>query len=153
MKVLITGATGLVGSEIVNLCKQNNIPINYLTTNKNKIVSQANFNGFYWNPERNEIDADCFNGVTVIINLAGSSISKRWTRSNKKKILDSRVKALHTLSEAIPKKHCIKTIVSASAIGIYPDSLSKYYREDVGEVDDSFLGKVVSNWEKEVDIF
>ena len=153
MKVLITGATGLVGSEIVNLCKQNNIPINYLTTNKNKIVSQANFNGFYWNPERNEIDADCFNGVTVIINLAGSSISKRWTRSNKKKILDSRVKVLHTLSEAIPKKHCIKTIVSASAIGIYPDSLSKYYREDVGEVDDSFLGKVVSIGEKEVDVF
>lgn len=153
MKVLITGATGLVGSEIVSLCKQNNISINYLTTNRNKIVSQTDFNGFYWNPEKNEIDADCFNGATVIINLAGSSISKRWTRSNKKNILDSRVKALRTLSEAIPKEHHIKTIVSASAIGIYPNSLSKYYREDVGEVDDSFLGEVVSNWEKEVDIF
>lgn len=153
MKVLITGATGLVGSEIVSLCKQNNISINYLTTNKHKIVSQKDFNGFYWNPEKNEIDADCFNGATVIINLAGSPISKRWTRNNKKNILDSRVKALRTLSEAMPKEHCIKTIVSASAIGIYPNSLSKYYREDIGEVDDSFLGEVVSIWEKEVDVF
>ncbi|MCM4165759.1 MULTISPECIES: TIGR01777 family oxidoreductase [unclassified Arenibacter] len=153
MKVLITGATGLVGSEIVELCKHNNISINYLTTNKNKIVSQRDFNGFYWNPEKNEIDKACFNGATVIINLAGASISRRWTRNNKKKILESRVKALRTLSEAIPKEHHIKTIVSASAIGIYPNSLSKYYGEDVGEVDDSFLGRVVSIWEKEVDVF
>ncbi|TQO36029.1 hypothetical protein GQ41_0595 [Arenibacter algicola] len=155
MKVLITGSTGLVGSEIVNLCKQNNISVNYLTTRKDKIVSQPNYKGFYWNPEKNEIDENCFNGVTTIINLAGSSISKRWTRSNKKKILNSRVKTLRTLLEAIPKvgPHSIKKIVSASAIGIYPNSLSQYYREDVEEVDDSFLGEVVSNWEKEVDAF
>ncbi|CAN0515756.1 unnamed protein product [Scytosiphon promiscuus] len=103
MKVLITGSTGLVGSEIVNLCKQNNISVNYLTTRKDKIVSQPNYKGFYWNPEKNEIDENCFNGVTTIINLAGSSISKRWTRSNKKKILNSRVKSLRTLLGAIPK--------------------------------------------------
>ncbi|HCO85945.1 MAG TPA: TIGR01777 family protein, partial [Arenibacter sp.] len=155
MKVLITGSTGLVGSEIVNLCKQNNISVNYLTTRKDKIVSQPNYKGFYWNPEKNEIDENCFNGVTTIINLAGSSISKRWTRSNKKKILNSRVKSLRTLLGAIPKvePHSIKKIVSASAIGIYPNSLSQYYREDVEVVDDSFLGEVVSIWEKEVDAF
>ena len=155
MKVLVTGATGLVGSEIVKLCKQNNISVNYLTTNKDKIVSQTGYNGFYWNPDKNEIDANCFSGVTTIINLAGSSISKRWTRKNKKRILNSRVKSLRTLLEAISKvkAHGIKTIVSASAIGIYPNSLSQYYREDVQEVDNSFLGEVVSIWEKEVDAF
>ena len=155
MKVLVTGATGLVGSEIVNLCKQNNISVNYLTTSKNKIVSQTGFNGFYWNPNKNEIDINCFNGVTAIINLAGSSISTRWTKNNKKKILNSRVNSLRTLLGAIPKegRHGIKTLVSASAIGVYPNSLSHYYKEDEKGLDDSFLGKVVSAWEKEVDAF
>ncbi|MCK0190198.1 TIGR01777 family oxidoreductase [Arenibacter sp. F20364] len=155
MKVLVTGATGLVGSEIVDLCKQNNIPVNYLTTRRDKIVSQKDYNGFYWNPNKNEIDLKCFNGVTTIINLAGSSISKRWTRNNKKKILNSRVNSLRTLLGAIPKDgaNSIKTLVSASAIGIYPNSLSQYYKEDEEKVDDSFLGEVVSVWEQEVDAF
>tara|TARA_R110000868_G_scaffold2277_7_gene17028 strand:+ start:5921 stop:6883 length:963 start_codon:yes stop_codon:yes gene_type:complete len=155
MKVLVTGATGLVGSEIVNLCKQNNISVNYLTTSKHKIVSQTGYNGFYWNPNKNEIDVECFKGVSAIINLAGSSISARWTKKNKKKILKSRVDSLRTLLGAIPKdgSHSIKTLVSASAIGIYPNSLSQYYKEDEVKVDDSFLGEVVSIWEKEVDAF
>lgn len=155
MKVLVTGATGLVGSEIVNLCKQNNISVNYLTTSRNKIVSQTDYNGYYWNPSKNEIDVDCFEGVTAIINLAGTSISKRWTKNNKKKILNSRVDSLRTLLGAIPKDgmHGIKIIVSASAIGIYPNSLSQYYKEDEVNIDNSFLGEVVSIWEREVDAF
>jgi hypothetical protein len=155
MKVLVTGATGLVGSKIVDLCKQNKISVNYLTTRKDKIVTETNFKGFYWNPEKNEIDLNCLKGVTTIINLAGSSISKRWTRNNKKDILNSRVNSLRTLLGAIPKdgSHGIGTIVSASAIGIYPSSLSQYYKEDEEKVDDSFLGEVVSIWEKEVDAF
>lgn len=155
MKVLITGATGLVGSEIADLCKQNNIAIHYLTTSKGKIQTQEGYRGFYWNPDRDEIDVECFQGVTTIINLAGASISKRWTRSNKKKILDSRVKALKTLRLGISKTkgHNVKNIVSASAIGVYPNSLSNYYREGETSVDDSFLGKVVSTWEQEVDRF
>ncbi|MCM4171369.1 TIGR01777 family protein [Arenibacter sp. TNZ] len=155
MKVLVTGATGLVGSEIVNLCKQNNISVNYLTTSRNKIVSQTDYNGYYWNPSKNEIDVDCFEGVTAIINLAGTSISKRWTKNNKKKILNSRVDSLRTLLGAIPEDgmHGIKIIVSASAIGIYPNSLSQYYKEDEVNIDNSFLGEVVSTWEKEVDAF
>lgn len=155
MKVLVTGATGLVGGEIVNLCKQNNISVNYLTTSKNKIVSQTGYNGYYWNPNKNEIDVDCLEGVSAIINLAGASISKRWTKNYKKKILNSRVNSLRTLLGAIPKdgSHGIKTIVSASAIGIYPNSLSQYYKEDEVRVDDSFLGEVVAVWEQVVDEF
>lgn len=155
MKILITGATGLIGSEIVRLCKGRQIAVNYLTTNKNKIVSSNGYQGFYWNPEANEIDMNCFDGVTAVINLAGASISKRWTPRYKKQILSSRIHTLRTLYDAISKleSNSITSFVSASAIGIYPYSLSKFYEEDEKKVDNSFLGDVVSAWEKEINAF
>ena len=162
MKVLITGATGLVGSEIVRQCQDRKIPVNYLTTSKKKIEKKTNYNGFYWNPDSGEIDDQCFEGVTAIVNLAGASISKRWTSRYKKVILSSRINSLKTLHKALKKQKTlhnenynrITSFVSASAIGIYPDSLSKYYIEDEAKVvDDSFLGEVVELWERQADTF
>ena len=47
----------------------------------------------------------------------------------------------------------ITSFVSASAIGVYPDSLSNYYTEDETEIDDSFLGEVVEVWESQAERF
>ncbi|WP_066220749.1 TIGR01777 family oxidoreductase [Formosa haliotis] len=155
MGVLITGATGLLGTKIVELCLQKDVSVKYLTTRKEKIVTQKNYKGFYWNPENNEIDTDCFKNVEVIIHLAGGSISKRWTSSVKKDILDSRVlstRVLHRGLKSLPK-HTVTQIISASGINIYPDSLTRYYNEKETEIDDSFLGEVVKAWEAEVDTF
>lgn len=155
MKVLITGATGLIGSELVSLFHKQSIVVHYLTTSKNKIVSDSDYKGFYWNPDENEIDLKCFEGVTAIINLAGASISKRWTKSYKEKLLSSRVNSLRTLYDALEKVDSSKIIsfVSASGIGIYPNSLTAYYTEDEKKVDNSFLGDVVKVWEKEIAAF
>ncbi|ASV29138.1 TIGR01777 family oxidoreductase [Maribacter cobaltidurans] len=155
MRILITGATGLVGTELVSHCHDKGYVVHFLTTSKDKMVSKENLKGFYWNPTKKEIDIRCFDGVTTIINLAGASISKRWTPSYKKQILNSRINSLQTLYGAIDKlpQHTITSIISASAIGIYPDSLSNYYEEDEEAVDDSFLGRVVLAWEEEADTF
>lgn len=155
MKVLITGATGLIGREIVKYCQVGNIAVNYLTTSKEKIVAEPDFKGFYWNPNLGDIDLRCFEGVSAIINLAGASISKRWTPSYKRTILSSRVSTLRTLYNALDKidHSAITSFVSASAIGVYPDSLTNYYTENETAVDDSFLGEVVEAWEKEADRF
>ncbi|APQ18209.1 TIGR01777 family oxidoreductase [Maribacter hydrothermalis] len=155
MKVLITGATGLVGSELVSQCHERGYAVNYLTTSKSKIVSEENYQGYFWDVATKEIDLECFKDVSVIINLAGSSISKRWTNEYKKEILSSRIDSLDLLKESLLKieNKTVKSIVSASAIGVYPDSLSNYYTENVTNVDDSFLGKVVSLWENKVNEF
>ncbi len=155
MRVLITGATGLVGQAIVKVLQHKGIPINYLTTSKEKISSNEDFQGYYWNPSKGEIDLDCFKNVQAIINLAGSSIAKRWTPSNKKKILSSRVDSLSTLKKGLEKvgSQEVECFVSASAIGIYPDSTSNYYDEDTKAIDDGFLGEVVKKWEAEADTF
>ncbi|MEK6154766.1 TIGR01777 family oxidoreductase [Flavobacteriaceae bacterium 3-367] len=155
MKVLITGATGLVGQKLVALCRAQNISVNYLSTRREQMVGQDGYRGFYWNPESGEIDLDCFNGVTAIVNLAGASISKRWTPSYKKKILSSRINSLRTLHRALQTMDngSIRSFVSASAIGIYPNSLSNFYEEDEAKVDKSFLGEVTRAWEQEIDTF
>ncbi|MDW5290515.1 TIGR01777 family oxidoreductase [Formosa sp. PL04] len=155
MGVLITGATGLLGTKLVELCLQKELSVNYLTTRKDKIVTKKKYKGFYWNPNTNEIDTDCFKDINVIIHLAGGTVSKRWTTSNKKEILDSRVlstRLLHRGLKSLPQ-HNVSQIISASGINIYPDSLTRLYNEKDTQINSSFLGDVVKAWEAEVDTF
>ena len=155
MRVLITGATGLIGQEIVSLCHAQNIQVNFLTTSKSKLKKNTNYQGFLWKPEAQEIDLDCFKNVDAIINLAGATISKRWTPSYKKVILSSRKQGVELLIESLKNTtHQIEQIISASAIGLYPDSLTNYYSEDFkNEQRNSFLSEVVYQWEAAVDGF
>lgn len=154
MKVLITGATGMIGSELVSLLLQNGVHVHYLTTSKKEIKSENNFQGFYWNPQQGIIDENCMLGVDSIIHLAGASISKRWTESYKQEIIESRIVSANLLYKLLKNNpHQVKQFVSASAIGIYPDDLQKLYTEDEKAIDQSFLGNVVVKWEESVDKF
>jgi len=154
MRVLITGATGLIGSSIVGQCHAKGIAVNYLTTSKSKIESRTNYLGFYWNPSQGEIDVNCIKGVDAIIHLVGASISKRWTNSHKSAIISSRLETTALLHETVNNNpNTVKQIISASAIGYYPDSFTNYYTEDEESVSTSFLGKVVQEWEQVVDTF
>ena len=155
MKVLITGATGLIGQAITDLCREKGISVNYLTTDRSKIKNEVKFQGFYWQPKKNEIDLKCFEGVTAIINLAGANIAIRWTKPNKERILSSRTDSLKTLYNALKNLNHAEPIsfISASAIGIYPNSLSDFYTEEETNVDASFLGDVSVVWESEADKF
>lgn len=154
MRVLITGATGLIGKEIVKLCHKNDIKVNYLTTSKSKISDDTNYKGFYWNPKANEIDVNCFKETEAIIHLAGATVSKRWTASYKKEILSSRLETTQLLVDSLKKTpNQVKQVISASAIGIYPDSLSNYYDEEYSEGDHTFLSQVVKQCEEAVDAF
>ena len=100
-KILITGATGLIGQEIVKACHDQNYSIHYLTTSKKKLSTDDNYKGFYWNPDANEIDSHCFDGVNTIINLAGATISKRWSEPYKKEIIKSRTESVKLLFDTI----------------------------------------------------
>ncbi|WP_282068517.1 TIGR01777 family oxidoreductase [Olleya namhaensis] len=154
MRILITGATGLIGSEIVKQCRLNNIAVNYLTTSKSKLSKAENYKGFYWDPSKNEIDVACLEDVQAIIHLVGASISKRWTEAYKKTILLSRVQTSQLIFNTLQNNpNQVTQIVSASAIGIYPNSLTNYYTEDSKEVSTSYLGQVVEQWEQAVDAF
>ncbi len=154
MKVLITGATGMIGGELVEKFHGLGIDVNYLTTSKNKIQSKDNFQGYYWNPKEGEIDLECFEDVSIVVNLVGANVASRWTTSYKQEILDSRKESAKTLLKSLHKiDHEVEYLISASAIGIYPDSLTKLYEEDESNLNDNFIGEVVQEWEKAIDNF
>lgn len=154
MKVLITGATGTIGSKLVELCHQKGWSVNYLTTSKEKIVTEDNYQGFYWNPKEQDIDANCLEGVDVIIHLVGASVANKWTPEYKEEIIESRTETTKLLYQAIKSgNYSIKKVVSASAIGLYPSSLTNYYDENYPEKSHHFLGQVVQKWEEAVDRF
>jgi len=149
MKILICGATGLIGSALTELCLQENHEVHYLTTRKNKIVKTDANKGFYWNPAKGEIDNACFEGVDAIINLSGANIAKRWTKAYKEEIMNSRIDTANVLFKAIRnmENHTVKQYVSASGTAIYPSSFTKNYTEDTEEESTDFLGSVVKQWE------
>ena len=156
MKVLITGATGLIGTELVKNYLTRRVIVNFLTTNKSKVNQIQGAKGFYWNPSTNNIDLSCFNDVDSIIHLSGASISKLWTSSYKKKILSSRIDSTKLLYKSLKKLrnyHKVKNIVSASAIGIYPSDNHEFQTETTVTSKESCMEEVVLSWEKELIAF
>lgn len=154
MRLLITGATGLIGTHISDLCKEKGIQVNYLTRSKKKIEKIPHYQGFHWDPRNKEIDERCFEDVDAIIHLAGATIAKRWTSSYKKKIIDSRVNTAALLYNSLRDSNfSIPHFVSASGVNVYPDSRQKLYFEDTQELDNSFIGRVVQKWEAAADDF
>ena len=156
MRVLITGATGLIGKALVEKFFSTGVKVNFLTTKKSKIYSIKGASGFYWSPVKKKMDLKCFHGVDSIIHLAGSRISKPWTKSNKKDILSSRIDSTRLLFLSLKNNidsHNIKNIVSASAIGIYPSELKKIQTEKTESTANTFLERVVLAWEKEIENF
>lgn len=156
MKVLITGATGLVGKEVTRLCREQGITVHYLTTSQKKISSEPDYKGFYWNPSTDELDVTSLEGVDAIIHLAGASIAQKWTPENKQFIKDSRIKSAQMLYDALFRFResgstpSVKHIISASAIGGYPSSSTKLYNEKYPTYASGFLGEVVQEWEETI---
>ena len=149
MKILITGATGLIGSRIVKDCLERNIKVNFLTTRKNKINSISGCHGFFWDPQKNIIDLKCFDDIDSIINLSGASIFRIWTRKNKELILNSRVQSLNFLRDTLKENDIkINSIISASGIGAYPSSNEKEFDENEKDRSNYFLSDVIKEWEK-----
>ena len=152
MKFLITGGTGLIGKSIVQLLIEKNHNINILTRKRVEDTKQVKY--YQWSPKYQTIDFTCIDDVDVIINLAGENIFGLWTKSKKKKILESRIKSLKLLKKLIMyKPNKVKQIISASAIGIFPNSQEIIFDENSIQKGKTFLANVVEEWEKEIESF
>src|SRR5438309_10968583 len=118
MFVLVTGGTGLIGTQLCRKLKLKGYAVGILSRTKKP---RPDILVYYWNPEKKEIEQEAIDRADYIIHLAGENlIHKRWTPKEKQLILDSRVKTaqfLHEKVKASNKK--LKAFISASAIGYY----------------------------------
>lgn len=154
MKILITGATGLVGQHLITHLLSKGHEINFLTSRKEAVDSLPNCLGFYWNIENQIIDTSCIKGVKKIIHLAGANVSNRWTNLYKDEIIASRVNSSKLLYQTLKNnKHEVNQFISASAVGIYKHSYASIYDESSQVFSKGFLGRVVQQWEESVNLF
>ncbi len=147
--ILITGATGLIGSRIARNLQQRGHSIKILTRDPSRV---KNSEAFHWDIDTGQIDPKCLDGIDTIIHLAGAGIAdKRWTKKRKQEIVDSRVKSTRLLFDTIEKTGArIETIISASGGGYYGNRGDEVLTEESSN-GTGFLAECCKQWEDAID--
>ncbi len=115
MKVLVSGSTGLVGSELCEFLSQVGHEVHRLVRRKPRNESEIQ-----WDPKKNTIDRNALEGFDAVINLAGENVFGLWSKTKKAAIRDSRVDGTNLLVAALSSlKKKPSVLINASAIGYY----------------------------------
>lgn len=156
MRVAVTGATGFVGSRLVEKLQAENHQVLVLTRDPDRArrafptAAFPNVEIQAYSPLESSEWQQKLSGCDGVVNLAGAPIAEsRWTPERKQEILDSRKigteKIVEAIAQANPKP---AVLVNASAIGYYGVSETKTF-EETSPPGDDFLAQVCQSWESE----
>ncbi|HVF29280.1 MAG TPA: TIGR01777 family oxidoreductase [Pyrinomonadaceae bacterium] len=148
MKIIVTGATGLIGSALVPALIADGHNVTCLVRGDKPVLSHPGTTAARWNPEAGEIDKNALEGHDAAVHLAGESIAEgRWTDEKKRRIIESREKGTRLIAETLaalnPRP---KVFVAASAIGYYGDRGAESLDESSSSGKD-FVSEVCRRWE------
>jgi uncharacterized protein (TIGR01777 family) len=148
MKILMTGGTGLVGCEVGLLLSKLGHEVHVVSRNSRSALLKLTYKAKVIEHDlgKQPLDEKYFNGVDVIINLAGESVDGRWTEDKKRLIRDSRIKTTQNLLLNCPTH--VGLLISASAQGFYGDCGDIELDEDAAQ-GNGFLAEVCNDWESE----
>ena len=153
-KVLITGASGLIGTRLTEMLLQKGYEVAHLSRSKGLGLSSSEADEvptFVWDVNAGTVDQAAFCDVDAVVHLAGAGVAdQRWTEKRKREILESRTKSAALLAKGINGNQHVKVVVAASGIGYYGEGTHHVFTEADGQGRD-FLAGVVDSWEKEVD--
>lgn len=145
-KVLISGGSGLIGTQLTKQLLKEGYEVAHLSRKKSR---EGLVKNYYWNIDKQEIESGALENCAYIIHLAGESIvKKRWTEKRKKEILESRTKTATLLYHEVSKLgKKPKAILAASAVGYYgfEDEAKIFSEQDVAGTD--FSAKTCQVWE------
>ncbi len=146
MKVLITGASGLVGKELQKSFAEKGYEMLLASRSEPKDDKHIQ-----WTIEEGFAEPERLEGVDIVVHLAGENVSGgiRWTDEKKKAIRDSRVLGTRNVVDAISKlKKKPHTFIASSAIGFYGERGDEEVTES-SAAGDNFLAGVCKEWEAE----
>ena len=142
MKIIISGASGLIGKPLVKKLRLAGHEVVQL------VRRTPNANESQWNPATGQIDASVIDGADAVIHLSGAGIGdRRWTTKYKQELLESRTKSTALLASTIANSSKKPTVfLSGSAIGIYGPRGDEQLTEQ-SQNGESFLADICEQWE------
>lgn len=150
MKVLVTGATGLIGSALCDSLLSRGDEVVGLSRDPGKArLAHPGIAWHAWEPTLERPAAAAFEGVDGVVNLVGERIDQRWTDEAKKKIMETRRTGTHNLVQAIAGlEQRPAVLVNQSAVGYYGNRGDDLVDETEGPGGESFDSEVVEEWER-----
>jgi uncharacterized protein (TIGR01777 family) len=149
VKVLVTGASGLIGSALCDSLLERGDDVVGLSRDPGKARARnSRITWHPWEPTLERPPAAAFEGVDGVIHLLGEKIDQRWTEAAKQKIMETRRTGTHNLVQAIAGlERRPAVLVSQSAVGYYGDRGDSVVEEST-QPGNSFDAQVVQEWEK-----
>jgi uncharacterized protein len=150
LRIAITGATGLVGSQLIPYFQKSGHQVTQITRQP---ALKGGASSITWDPDAGKLDESRLEGHDVVIHLAGTNVGSRWTETRRQSILDSRVNGTRLLCATLAElKYKPKVLLSASAIGFYGNHAADRILDEHAPKGKGFLSDVCEAWERETQI-
>jgi uncharacterized protein (TIGR01777 family) len=141
--IAVTGATGLIGSALVELLRAHGHTVRRFV----RSPGDAREGDVVWDAERSDLPQGALQDVDAVVNLAGAPIAQRWTAERKHDIRASRVLGTEKLARAIAALELKpRVLLNGSAVGYYGDRGDEVLTESSAPGHD-FLAGVCVEWE------
>lgn len=150
MKIIVTGASGLIGSALLQSLVGRNHKVTRLVRDETKTAAlDDGTQTARWNLAAGTIDAVQLEGHDAVVHLAGESVAEgRWTPDKKARIRDSRVRGTRLLAGTLARlSERPRTFISASAVGYYGSQAGAQVMREDSPAGHDFLAEVSREWE------
>ena len=144
MRILLTGSSGLIGSELVPFLRAAGHSVTRLV----RRPAHPEAKEIAWDPAEGKLDPAALEGHDAVVNLSGENLGEgRWTAARKAQIVESRLKSTSLLATTLASlTHRPRVMVSASAVGVYGNRGDETLTEE-SNLGSGFLAELCRNWE------